>query len=1189
MNVEEALAVLDATLQSQNLTDIQEIVFRGVWEGLSYAAIADSSGYDEDYLRTVGFRLWQSLSKTLGTKVTKSNVQSVLRRSQPFQNLPAAIAATPTPGSESSTHQDWGEAIDISVFFGRTEELRTLKRWILQESCRLIALLGMGGMGKTSLSVKLAELVHQEFHYLIWRSLRNAPPINELLTLLIKLLTHPQEVSLPETIDAKISALMGYLRQHRCLIILDNFESILSSNSEAGYYRPEYEAYGEFLHRIGEANHQSCLILTSREKPQEIALLEGQKLSVRTLQLTGLKSKDGQELLKAKGLGSTEAAREKLLHRYQGNPLALKIVSTSIQELFDGDITEFLKQGVIAFNGIRTVLEQQFQRLTALEKKIMYWLAIYREPAPASELQEDIVPPVSRSELLGALESLRRRSMIEKIPAGFTQQPVVMEYVTDLLIETVDQEMISGNWVLLKSHALVKAQAKDYLRQSQMRVILEPIATQLQRRFRSTQDIENKLNQALEILRLDASASVEYSCGNIINLLNILQVDLTGYNFANLTVWQALLQDKNLHDVNFTNANLAKSVFTESFGNILALTFSPDSQRILTSDSDDKIRLWQVSTGKQIFTCPANSSRVTAIAFNPEGQIFATGHSDQMLRLWDAGTGQCLQVWQAHAGGVQSIAFSPNGQTLASGGADQTLKLWDIASSQCLSRIQSPGTSSLSLAFSPNGRLLASGSQDQTITLWELQTGHCLKTLQGHTDLICALAFSPNGNTLLSSSADHTIKLWSLPTGTCLKTLQGHKNIVNSISISPDGKILASGSQDQTLKLWDLQTGECLKTLHGHTGALAAVSISPNGKFLASGGEDQTLKIWDMPTGQCSKTLKGYSNPLWSLSIHPSSKILASGSEDRTVRLWDLGTGQLSGKLKGHTHRIWSVDLSPAAKMLASGSEDQTIKLWDLRTGECCQTLWGHRGEVRSVKFHPKAQLLASGSEDQTLKLWESTTGQCQQTLQGHEDSIAAVVFSPDGCILASGSGDQRICLWDVMTGEHLTTLTGHTQAVLSLAFSPDGQTLASASLDQTLRLWDIISGQCLRILAGHWQKVAALSFSPDGRTLAASSREETIQLWDVTTGNSLRTLQGHTRPVTSVLYAFQAHPCHAEEFLVLVSSSLDGTIKFWDVATGDCCKTLRPERPYEGMNIAGATGLTEAQKATLKALGAIG
>ena len=108
---------------------------------------------------------------------------------------------------------------------------------------------------------------------------------------------------------------------------------------------------------------------------------------------------------------------------------------------------------------------------------------------------------------------------------------------------------------------------------------------------------------------------------------------------------------------------------------------------------------------------------------------------------------------------------------------------------------------------------------------------------------------------------------------------------------------------------------------------------------------------------------------------------------------------------------------------------------------------------------------------------------------------------------------------------------------------------------------------------------VESVAFSPDGRFLASGSQDQTVRLWEVPTGQSLKTLSGHTNKVWSVVFSPDGR--------LLASGSADATIKLWDIQTGDCLKTLRPERPYERMNITGVTGLTEAQKATLKALGA--
>ncbi len=189
----------------------------------------------------------------------------------------------PNPKSQIPNRADWGEAMDVSVFYGRTEELATLKQWIVQDNCRLVGLLGMGGIGKTALSVKFAQHVQHEFNYLIWRSLQNAPPVNDILATLIQILSNQQETpaNLPESPSLRITQLIEYLRSSRCLLILDNAESILQAGAVAGQYRPGYEGYGEFIKRVGETSHRSCLILTSCEKPQELAVLEGETLPVR--------------------------------------------------------------------------------------------------------------------------------------------------------------------------------------------------------------------------------------------------------------------------------------------------------------------------------------------------------------------------------------------------------------------------------------------------------------------------------------------------------------------------------------------------------------------------------------------------------------------------------------------------------------------------------------------------------------------------------------------------------------------------------------------------------------------------------------------------------------------------------------------------------------------------------------------
>ena len=112
---------------------------------------------------------------------------------------------------KSAEKQDWGEAIDVSIFHGRTQELAQAKQWILQERCRLVVLLGLAGVGKTALSVKLAEQIQDKFEYVIWRSLSLAPPLEVFLNKLIQTLSKDVEIRSPETLESLITQLIECL------------------------------------------------------------------------------------------------------------------------------------------------------------------------------------------------------------------------------------------------------------------------------------------------------------------------------------------------------------------------------------------------------------------------------------------------------------------------------------------------------------------------------------------------------------------------------------------------------------------------------------------------------------------------------------------------------------------------------------------------------------------------------------------------------------------------------------------------------------------------------------------------------------------------------------------------------------------------------------------------------------------
>lgn len=911
----------------RRLSEIERAVLHGCWQDHTYEDMARATGYSVSYLnRTVAPKLFQTLSLVLGEKVTKKNFRFCIERQQfalsapskpalssPIANSAVAVAVSPR-SSLPMTQVDWGEAMDVSVFYGRQQEINTLTGWIESDRCRLIALLGMGGIGKTALSVKLAYQLQNQFDWVIWRSLRNAPLPEELLTDLLELLQPGPSLALPTTADKQITALLACLRQKRCLLVLDNAESVLQSGGMAGKLRKGYDAYGDLWWRLGESLHQSCVVLTSREKPDAIATLEGDTLMVRTFPLAGLEGEEAMALLQAKGLRGSDRQQQRLIQRYSGNPLALKIVATSIRDLFDGEVERFLSEGTMVFNGLRMLLERQFSRLSHLEQQVMYWLAIHREWITLAELHGDMLQVVSRPRLLEVLESLGRRSLIEASGGSFTQQPVVMEYVTEELIERICAELTSESPDLLLSHALVKACAKDYIRHSQIRLILQPVADQLRSHLPSPARIEQVFQRLLRGMRSPQAPQTpqaiaeppirpNYGAGNLLNLAPLLGIDLTGYDLSRLSILQADLSKTPLHQVNLTGTDFRSTVWAQSISQPLNLAFSPDGTLLGIGCQDGSVYLWQVSSNQPWQHLDAHQSWVFGIAFHPNGQMLATGSFDRTVKVWNIQTGEVAAVLTGHDDGI------------------------------------------IDLCFSPDGRWLVSGGDCGTVKVWEMQTFTCRQTWRWQPGWVKAIAFHPHDGTCFIGSDDGTLRRWDIATGTCVQQLGpvGHQH--RAIALHPTGQWVAAGGLDQHLRIWNLDTG-CVQVLPGHS-AIWDVAYSPDGLWLISADDAGMLCFWDAADGQLVRTVQAHQAGIWAIALDPLGHTLATASSnDLSIGLWSMVDHRCLKMLKSQLSGLYRIAYSPQLQWLASAGHNQQLELWHLEQGTCVKALLGHRHHI---------------------------------------------------------------------------------------------------------------------------------------------------------------------------------------------------------------------------------------------------
>ncbi len=584
-------------------------------------------------------------------------------------------------------------------------------------------------------------------------------------------------------------------------------------------------------------------------------------------------------------------------------------------------------------------------------------------------------------------------------------------------------------------------------------------------------------------------------------------------------------------------------------GEIVALAFAPNGDRIATIGRDGALRLWNTTNGKELasfrapdgvavsfaekgkailwcdaggrlYRCDAGqrgddregrhqrihkfelnpSERIDVVAFTADGSAAVAGSSGNYVQFW--GRERQLQL----SGGIHAVALDHDGQRLAVNNGPSGIYLQDIGGPQQARRlVGSFGADAVrSLAFSPDGRLLAAGDFDNRIHLWDTNSGREMFLLEGHRRM----------------------------------PISG-RNGVFCLAFSPDGSRLASGAADGVVRVWDVQSGKELAHGAGHGGRVRAVAFAPDGKCLASAGGDNALRLWDPATGRAIGPLRAESGAIVGMSLAPDGRTLALVQLPGRLRLCDVTTGKELPRSPQLPDAIAAAVFTPKGRTLVSASVAGHLHFWDYEKAEELRETQNVQSFIHLLAAANDGATVAWCGNEHRVVLWDAKAGKQLRQFRPQGNTISELLFSPDGetLFVAGSTGVHPFSLQEESAGRDLS---GRSGGVLGAAVSPDGRMVATGGQDGVVRLWEIASGKERRALYGDTASVGAAAFSADGALLATGSNNGFIRLWDVASGHRLHSFDGHRGPVIAAAFA--------QHDFALITASVDGTALVWDL-----------------------------------------
>ena len=539
-----------------------------------------------------------------------------------------------------------------------------------------------------------------------------------------------------------------------------------------------------------------------------------------------------------------------------------------------------------------------------------------------------------------------------------------------------------------------------------------------------------------------------------------------------------------------------------------AIAISPTGNHAVSASSDNTIKIWDIATPfsnlntnegmRLINTLYGHTDSVDKVLITPDGRRIVSTSNDKTIRIWDLTSGEQLFILRGHQSIINILCItSDNRYIISSSIEDYAVKIWDLENGRLVSTVRGHSNYISAFTSTPDSKWIVTGSGDKTIKIWMIppSLGHSqefqaieLFTLKGHINYIRSLVVIPERKLLISAAADKMIKIWHFETGKEIRTLQSAAEGYNAVFVSLDHRRIISTALDNTIKLWDISYGvdACInKDIQlnfepAHTDDINNIVLSSDARRAVSASSDGRLKVWNISAsysaGSASIYLPGaetqlgreicvfnnHTSAVHCAAITPDSQKCVSAGYG--IRIWMLEDGTEISAFK-HPEWIFAIAVTPDGKWVVSGSSEHTLKVWELESGRLLGSFGDFRDPsswVRAIVITPDGRKVISAGLDKTIKIWDLRSGRELGILKAHQEQINALIISPDGKTLYSASHDKTIKIWQTDTWQESLTIQGHLAPVRAIALATLKGRLVSVSDDGTVIIWDVNNGNLL-------------------------------------------------------------------------------------------------------------------------------